>query len=126
MSNYVTPRYRISIDEDKCGNAKLCLKCVKTCFEYGPNCLAYTNKEIPEPDIYMPKSIDDIDYKVFASYLIGCDGCGKCKQVCPKECIEIITPEPQIPRALITKESSVVLCATLADGTEIFPLDEPE
>ena len=35
MEDYTTPRNRIYVDEDLCGNAIECLKCVQACLDHG-------------------------------------------------------------------------------------------
>ncbi|NPU85651.1 MAG: 4Fe-4S dicluster domain-containing protein [Syntrophaceae bacterium] len=121
MEEHVTPRYRVAVDEDACGNAIDCLKCVKTCLDHGPNVLGYMNKEAPDLDKYIPRRLEDIDHKIISGFMINCDGCGECVAVCPRSALTLVVPEPQVPRALIPRDGSIVLCGTLADGTEIFP-----
>lgn len=119
MSDYVTPRYKINVDEDVCGNAVLCLKCVKTCLDAGHNCMGFVNKDVPETGENAPKKLEDIDHRVFAAFLTNCNGCGKCVDICPKNALSIIVPEPQLPRIIIPTEPSIIACYTLADGTVI-------
>lgn len=121
MEEHVTPRYRIAVDEDACGNAIECLKCVRICLDHGPNVLGYMNKEAPDLDQFVPESLEDIDFKIISGFMINCDGCGQCIDACPRNALSLITPPPQIPRALIPRDGSIVLCGTLADGTEVFP-----
>lgn len=121
MSEYITPRYRIGIDEEACGNALECLKCVRICLDHGANCLGYLNKEVPDLEKFVPHRLEDIEHKILASFMINCDGCRQCIDICPKNALSLIEPEPQIPRAIIHRDGSIVLCGTLADGTEIIP-----
>ncbi|MEI6610157.1 MAG: 4Fe-4S binding protein [Deltaproteobacteria bacterium] len=117
---YITPRYRISIDDDACGNAVLCQKCVHTCLEHGANCLGFVNKDSPSLD-NLPKRLEDIDHRILATFMFNCDGCNKCVEVCPKGALSLIVPEQQIPRAVIQQDGAVVLCSTQADGTINLP-----
>ena len=119
-SEYITPRYQISVDEEACGNAIDCLKCVKICLDHGPNVLGYMNKEAPEEPY--PKKLEEIDHKIISAFMINCDGCKKCIESCPHQALSLIIPEPQKPRALIPQDASVVLCGKLADGTEVLQL----
>ena len=120
MAGHITPRYKIKIDEQACGNAIECLKCVHECRDHGSNVLGFVNKK--SPDVNNPPSrLEDIDHKVIASFTINCDGCGKCVRICPKEAISLIAPDHQVPRAIIDRDAYVVLCGTLADGTKVRP-----
>ncbi len=120
MSEHVTPRYRIGIDQDACGDAYVCRKCVQACLDHGANCIGFVNKEAPDPE-NPPLRIEDIDHKIMAAFMFNCDGCGNCVEVCPKGALTLIAPEPQIPRAAIYRDGCMVLCGTLADGTEVLP-----
>lgn len=122
MSNYVTPRYRIIINEDACGNAVLCLKCVKTCLDEGHNCLGYVNKKAPATGELAPKKIENIEHKIISAFMINCNGCGKCVNVCPNNALSIKAPKPQIPRVVVPKQAGTVMCYTLADGTKVQPV----
>jgi NAD-dependent dihydropyrimidine dehydrogenase PreA subunit len=120
MSKHFTSRYKIKIDEQACGNAIECLKCVRVCRDHGPNVLGYVNKK--SPDIKnLPSRLEDIDHKIIASFTLNCDGCGRCVGICPQGAISLIAPEPQIPRAMIDRDEYIVLCGTLADGSKVRP-----
>jgi ferredoxin len=121
VSDYVTPRYRIEVDEDACGNAVLCLKCVRACLDEGHNVLGFVNKEVPETGERAPRSLQEIDHKIISAFLVNCNGCGQCVSVCPNNALSLVAPEPQLPRAVVPKEPSTVMCYTLADGTVIEP-----
>lgn len=121
QEEHVTPRYSILVDEEACGNAIECLQCVRACLDHGPNVLGYVNKEAPDPNKFVPRRLEEIDHKIISAFMINCDGCGQCVAICPKGALSLIAPEPQVPRSLITRDGSIVMCGTLADGTEILP-----
>lgn len=117
---HVTPRYRIYVDEEACGNAVECLKCVHVCRDHGANCIGYVNKEAPSLD-HLPKRLEEIDHRAFGTFMFNCDGCNQCVEICPKGAVSLVAPEPQLPRAVITQDSAIVLCSTQADGTINLP-----
>lgn len=119
MTKQWTPRYTIKIDQDACGNAVECLKCVKTCLDHGSNVLGFMNKETPDLSESIPGSWRDIDYCIISSFMINCDGCGKCVSVCPREAITLTAPPSQEPRAKVSIEDNIIMCAVLKDGTNI-------
>lgn len=122
MSGYVTPRYRIIVDEDACGNATLCLKCVKTCLDEGHSCLGFVNKKVPATGELVPKRHEDIEHKVFSAFMINCNGCSKCVNICPNKALTLKAPEPQIPRVVVPSQPGTVMCYALADGTKVQPV----
>ncbi len=125
MEGYTTPRYRIYVDEDVCGNAILCLKCVKSCLDHGPNCLGFANKDIPPVGEGAPKTLQEIDHRIVTGFMIMCDGCEECIHICPKGALSIERPEPREPAARIER-GDIIFCHTLRDGTKVYPKEVEE
>ena len=119
---FKTPRYKIAVDEAACGNAIECLKCVHKCLELGRNTLGYINKETPPVGQNAPKTLEEIDHKIISAFMFNCDGCGECVNICPKNALTLITPEPAMPRARYSRDGTIVICGTLANGQKKFPL----
>lgn len=120
---YYVQRYKLEIDLEKCGNAVLCLQCVKACNHHGAKCISYVNRETPDPD-NQPKTLRDIHHIVGGGLMYNCDGCGLCVEACPKQCIRLIPPEPQLPRAVIPAKPATVRIVKLKDGTSHMPAGE--
>jgi ferredoxin len=117
---YTTPRNRIYVDEEACGNAILCLKCVKVCLEHGPNLLGYANKDTPPVGEDAPKSLQEIDHKIVTRWMVLCDGCEECLRACPRGALSLVRPEPREPATRISR-GDIVFCHTLRDGTKVYP-----
>ena len=120
--SFRTPRYQIDIDEEACGNAIECLKCVHRCLELGRNTLGYINKETPDIGPNAPKTLEAIDHKIIAAFMIDCNGCGECVTVCPKDALALVSPGNASPRARITRDGSLVMCGIMANGRTVYPL----
>jgi len=119
---HTTPRPVLSVDEEACGDAILCLKCVETCLEAGPNCIGFINIDTPPVGDNAPQRLEDIPHKIITSVMINCNGCGKCVEACPKGALKLEMPEPQVPATRVQR-SDIVFCGTLRDGTRVFPRD---
>ena len=115
-----TPKYTLKFDQEACGNAVLCLKCVHACRDHGVNCICFVNKATPPVGEGAPKDLKDIDHKVGAPFAIFCDGCGKCVEVCPKNAITLVKPEFRDPATRVSF-GDLVYCHTLRDGTKVYP-----
>ena len=85
--------------------------------------LGYINKETPPVGQNAPKTLEEIDHKIISAFMFNCDGCGECVNVCPKNALTLITPEPAAPRARYSRDGTIVICGTLANGKKKFPLN---
>ncbi len=122
MSAYVTPRHRIYFDYEACPNANDCRKCVDACKKYGGNCIGFVAKDVPKstgPEA--PKGLWDIPHRAFGWFMVRCDACGKCVEVCPKNAITLVKAAPPVPRAVVHQAPDIIMCATLKDGTQVTP-----
>ena len=126
MSEYRTPRHKIAVNQELCGDAIKCLKCVHTCLDHGPNCLGFVNQETPSLDENAPKRLEDIPHRIVTIGMYMCDGCQECIKVCPKDALTFIPAKLHQPRAVIRKASYNVNCTVLADGTVVGPDYEEE
>lgn len=121
--SFKTPRYKIDIDEAACGNAIECLKCVHKCLELGRNNLGFINKETPAVGQNAPGTLEEIDHRIVAAYMLNCDGCGECVSVCPKNALSLVAPEIPLPRTILSKDATVVMCGTLSSGKKVYPIN---
>ncbi len=120
MLGQKTPRFRVYVDEDACGNAALCRKCVKACLDHGPNCLSFGNKQTPPVGELAPKTLNEIDHKVLANFMVMCDGCGQCVQVCPNGAMTLVRPEMREPAERVSF-GDIIYCHTLKGGEKVYP-----
>jgi NAD-dependent dihydropyrimidine dehydrogenase PreA subunit len=114
---YMTPRPMIEVDTDLCGNAILCLKCVKACLDAGPNCIGFINSDTPPVGPDAPQKLEDI-----STCMVNCNGCGKCVAACLKGALKLIVPEPQQPAERVQR-CDIVFCVTKRDGSVTMPRD---
>ena len=118
---YTTPIHNLTIDWDKCGNARPCKKCAWVCVhEAAHNCIVITQKEVPVPTEDWPKSDDDIVYIPIPKNMWECSGCKKCVEICPKGAIEFIPAKRHLPRAKLPRPDSLLNCTVLADGRKCW------
>jgi NAD-dependent dihydropyrimidine dehydrogenase PreA subunit len=117
--DHYTPRHRLIVDEEACGNAVECLKCVHVCRDHGQNVIGFVNKETPDLEEFVPRKLEEIDHRVMGCFMINCDGCAKCVDVCPKGALSLERAEVPVPRAVINKEPAIIMCSVLKDGTRI-------
>jgi ferredoxin len=119
---HITPRPVVTVDEAACGNAILCLKCVKACLDVGFNCIGFMNTAPPLMGENAPQRLEDIRHRIIFSGMGNCNGCGKCIEMCPKGALTLQMPEPQVPTTKI-QHTDTVFCGTLRNGTKVFPRD---
>jgi NAD-dependent dihydropyrimidine dehydrogenase PreA subunit len=81
----VTIRPEIAYDKGKCGDPRVCLKCIKTC----PVCvLAYKPSEMPE------KGKPPEDWVIVGTCRVMCTypTCNLCIDACPNNALNITVP----------------------------------
>jgi NAD-dependent dihydropyrimidine dehydrogenase PreA subunit len=120
--SYVTPKPMIEVDTDLCGNAILCLKCVKACLDSGPNCIGFMNSDTPTVGPGAPEKLEDIHHQIISANMINCNGCEKCVEICPRKALKLIMPEMQQPADKVQR-CDIVFCVTNRDGSTISPRD---
>lgn len=117
MSAQVTPRHRIYIDKEACGNAIECLKCVHVCHDNGPNCIGFVNETIPPVGDKAPKTLQEIKHVVFGAFMFKCNACGDCVAICPNNAITLVKAETLTPSVIVYNTPFEIRCTTLKDGT---------
>lgn len=118
--SYSVPRPVIDYDAEACGNAVLCLKCVKACLDTGHNLIGFMNTDDPPVGENAPKRLEDIHHMIIFSGMINCPGCGKCIDACPKKALTLVMPEPREHAAKVQR-SDIVFCVTNKDGSVTIP-----
>ncbi|MDD5171115.1 MAG: hypothetical protein PHN75_20025 [Syntrophales bacterium] len=120
--SYATPRPLIEVDTDRCGNAVLCLKCVKACLDAGPNCIGFINTDTPPVGPDAPQELEDIQHQIISTCMVNCNGCGKCVVACQKGALRLVMPERQQPADRVQR-CDIIYCVTKKDGTVVMPRD---
>ena len=119
---YNTPRPVIYYDAEACGNAILCLKCVKACLDTGHNLIGFMNTDSPPVGETAPGRLEDIHHMIIFSGMINCNGCKNCVDACPKNALTLEMPEPRLPAPRVQR-SDTVFCVTNRDGSFTIPRD---
>lgn len=120
--NYNTPRPVIYCDAEVCGNAILCLKCVKACLDTGYNLIGFMNTDPPPVGEKAPEKLEDIQHMIVFSGMINCPACKKCIEACPKNALTLQMPEACLPAGKVQR-SDTVFCVTNRDGSVTIPRD---